>query len=451
MLHLKDSYNLMKYKQELLISFDGTEKFQVSLITPDRYSSLFDCLNAGGPLITRGAGLSFCAASGFPNGIVVSTKHFNRLISFDAEKGLITAETGIGVGSLQDFCIKHGWCLPVIPGHPKITLGGCIAFNVHGKSQYHKGNFIDHIESLNVYHPEYGELQCDRTNNSEVFYLTVGGFGLTGFITQVTLRLARLGGISLEITKVPARNLIDAVEIMEKYADSVDSLYSWNNLTLLSKSFGKGIVYLEKLSNTPCRYRYRERYLSSNRRGFMGIKFYNRASVRLMNGLYGAIEKCGPKTRLLDRQTATFPINGKEIYYKCFGKTGFREYQFIVCRNQLERTIYEVIKSIRRNRISATLGSLKLFKGKPRYLDFCSTGVCLAVDVPATANSLRFFDELDSIMISVGGVVNPSKDSRLSKRLVEILFPEYGKFVSDLHKYDPKGIFNSSLRKCLGL
>lgn len=441
----------MKYKQENFSSFDGTEKFQINMAMPDRYSSLFDYLNAGSPVIPRGEGLSFCAASGFTDGIAVSTKHFNRSISFDTENGLITSEPGISVGSLHSMSIERGWSLPVIPGHPKITLGGCVAFNVHGKSQFHKGNFIDHVESFKVYHPSHGELKCDRSNNSELFYLTFGGFGLTGFITEVTLRLARLEGKSLEITKVPVRNLIDAVEIMEKYSDTVDSLYSWNNLNLSGRHFGRGIVYLEKLSTEACKDKYKERCLSAKRSGFLGFNLYNRASVKVMTSSYGMIEKLATKDKIVDLRTAAFPINGREIYYQLFGKKGLREYQFIVAREKFEATIYEVGKAMCKHKISATLGSLKLFKGNTKYLNFCGTGVCLAIDIPATANSIGFFEGLDSIMISVNGIVNLSKDGRVPKRVAEMIFPEYNEFASALKEYDPKKIFNSALRKSLGV
>lgn len=439
-------------KSEKFVSFDGTEKFQINVSMPDRYSNLFRDLNKSNrPYISRGAGLSFCAASGLHGGTTINTKYFNRILSFDSEKGLVTVEPGITVGKLHAFCVDRGWIMPVIPGHPKITIGGCAAFNVHGKSQFHNGIFIDHVEAFKLYHPAYGELICNRNSNSDIFDLTIGGFGLTGFITEITLKLNPFTGKSLEITKVPVLNLLHAVEVMEANAEKVDVLYSWNDLNIRGKKFGKGIAYLEKFSSECCRDRYKERSLSSAHRGILGINFFNNLSVKLMTTGYGLMEQLSASKRIMDIKTATFPINGKEIYYHLFGKTGFREYQFIVSRDNWPLAVKEVEKVISKHKISATLGSLKLFKGNTKYLNFSGTGICLAIDVPANTRSICFFEDLDNIVSSLNGIVNLSKDSRISRCLVQKLYPEYDTFVKQMAKYDSEKYFDSELRRRIGV
>ena len=109
--------------------------------------------------------MSYCSASALQGGLTVDMRSFNRILDFDKERGLVRVEAGICIGELNNFLIPSGWQLPVLPGYPMITVGGCVAFNVHGKSQYKIGLFMDWIEQLTVYHPLKGELVCSASLN----------------------------------------------------------------------------------------------------------------------------------------------------------------------------------------------------------------------------------------------------------------------------------------------
>ena len=61
-----------------LRSFDRTESFEGELVQPDRYRHLLEALRAEGPVIPRGAGLSYCAASGGTGCRSISSHHFKR-------------------------------------------------------------------------------------------------------------------------------------------------------------------------------------------------------------------------------------------------------------------------------------------------------------------------------------------------------------------------------------
>jgi hypothetical protein len=115
-----------------LWSFDGTEQCSSDFEEPDRYSSLFRAFTDDRGAAVRGGGLSYCLASAAEGGKTVSTKHFDRILDFDAERRLVTVEPGLTVGALNDFVVARGCYFPVLPGHPSITVGGCAGFNVHG-------------------------------------------------------------------------------------------------------------------------------------------------------------------------------------------------------------------------------------------------------------------------------------------------------------------------------
>lgn len=434
-----------------LVSLDGTERAAVSVYRPDRYRHLFRELSTGEPAIPRGAGLSYCAAS-FGDGVrSVSSRLFNRILAFDPASGEVTVEPGLSVGELFRFAVANGRLPPVLPGHPAITVGGCVAFDVHGKSPYHAGCFADHVRELSVFHPDHGEVTCSPDAEPGLFELTAGGFGLTGFITRVTLRLAPLTGSEVHQRRVPAANLVDAVRVLESEHDAADSLYSWNDLNRRGPDFGRGMVYSERFAGDGVAREARFRSFGPPRRGPVSPALFRRPSAALFCRTYGWLESLKPREARLPLAVAAFPIHGKEIYYHLFGRRGLREYQMLIPRAAWESAAGELERLIATSGVGTTLGSLKLFEGRSSLLRFDGAGVCLAIDAPAGPRTANLFAGLDELVLRTGGRANLSKDSRLDGELARRIFPEYSRFREALEAHDPKRRFDSALRRRLGV
>lgn len=434
-----------------LVSFDGTEACQASLEAPDRYRELRALLSGPGPYAVRGAGLSYCLASAAPGATVVSTRRLDRFLAFDPERLHVTVETGVTVGELLRFAVDHGAHVPVLPGHPAITLGGCVGFNVHGKSQHDVGCFSDHVVSLTLLHPDHGELACSRDENPEVFDLTLGGMGLTGFVTSVTLRLAPLPGRNVRRDVHRVGNLVEAADLMRSLdaqaADGV-TLYSWNDLNRRGRRFGRGLVYAESFeAGDPGTAGGGATYhdLTPARRWGPPIGSA-RLPVRLVNLGYATRERLRPRT-VQSLEAAAFPINGTEVYYRLFGRRGFREYQVVVPADAWPEAAEHIRHLVAAAGVPVTLGSLKLFRGDRRLLWFRGDGICLAIDAAAGPRTLELFSQLDRMAIDHGALVNLSKDSRLDAGTVRALYQGYDEFRSRLHDYDPKRRFDSVLRR----
>ncbi|MGB0671333.1 MAG: FAD-binding oxidoreductase, partial [Rhodospirillales bacterium] len=176
-----------------LRSLDGQFKAVTDIVRPDRVRQL-QAIGTDQPIAPRGAGLSL-SAMGFGNaGRTVGMDRFDRFKAYDAETGHITVESGATLGNVSEFLLSKGRLLPAQPGHPGISVGGSIANNVHGKNPCREGTFVDWVESLRLFHPDYGILHLSRQEKPEIFDLTCGGFGLTGIIIDATLRTEPLNG-----------------------------------------------------------------------------------------------------------------------------------------------------------------------------------------------------------------------------------------------------------------
>src|ERR1700723_2485995 len=121
------------------LSFDGSVRLIPSQQRPDRYRHLDNILDR--TLIARGGGYAYSAASFGANSCAVEMTAFDRLLEFDPVKSELTVEAGARVIDVFEWAIRHGLQVPVVPGYPLVTIGGCIAADVHGKNPWRDGTF----------------------------------------------------------------------------------------------------------------------------------------------------------------------------------------------------------------------------------------------------------------------------------------------------------------------
>src|SRR6266849_4039509 len=135
-------------------SFDGGVRVRAALQRPDRYRFWNDKVSE--PRIPRGAGLSYAAASFREGGLSIEHTSFNRVLDFDSEKRIVEVESGISLDALHKFLVSRALFLKIQPGYGRITVGGCIATDAHGKNQARDGTFINQVTGLTLFHPTQG-------------------------------------------------------------------------------------------------------------------------------------------------------------------------------------------------------------------------------------------------------------------------------------------------------
>jgi len=431
-----------------LRSFDRTAAERSWVSRPETTRQLEQLIAEAPRAIARGAGLSYSPASFGPDVHVIDMTRFDRVLSFSPQSGQVTVEPGISVGRLTAFLADRGRYLPALPGYPRITIGGCLAFDIHGKSQAHSGNFSRWVESLVLRHVDHGEIHCSRQRERDVFELTLGGLGLTGIVTQVVLNTAPLQGSCVQVTTTLVSDLCEAAELLREQANTADISYSWHDLNLAKKQFGRGVVYIERFvpQTQSAHAELAERPLTAH----VHLGVWNRLTTRPALALYGALVR-RPSVRHVPLQQALFPIYGKEIYYALFGKRGFREYQVIIAHHSFPQFSCDLRRLLQASGVPITLGSLKVFQGEPRYVGFSGEGIALALDVPASRKSLQLFSAIDELVVRYAGVINLSKDSRVSAGLCERVLPGYRQFAAELRRFDPACRYGSALSRQIGL
>ncbi|HXG89890.1 MAG TPA: FAD-binding oxidoreductase [Vicinamibacterales bacterium] len=127
--------------------------------------------------------------------VLIDSRGLNRVLSFDAEAGLITVEGGIQWPGLLAYLERSNasgarqWGIfQKQTGADRLSLGGALSCNAHGRGLTLKP-IIDQVASFDLIGPDATVRRCSRTENRELFGLAIGGYGLFGLITQVQLQL----------------------------------------------------------------------------------------------------------------------------------------------------------------------------------------------------------------------------------------------------------------------
>jgi decaprenylphospho-beta-D-ribofuranose 2-oxidase len=190
--------------------------------------------------IGRGGGYSYAAPSFGKNILTQEMTSFNRILDFNEKSRTVVVEAGITLRELLKWSFRKKLLLKIQPGHPDITIGGCVAANVHGKNPHKDGTFVDVVLEIKLFHPDHGFIILSRTQNTDIFELTCGGLGLTGIIVSVKLQLDVLPSDRMIFERIPIESMIDATEFFKKNLD-VDFISSWHDGSPSKKNFGRGV------------------------------------------------------------------------------------------------------------------------------------------------------------------------------------------------------------------
>ena len=145
---------------------------------------------------------------------LIDMRGMGRVLMMDHERGLVTAESGstwpaliegyLGLQRAAAPGAKPRWGIAQKQtGADELTLGGALAANAHGRGLTMPPIVAD-VESFRIVNAQGDLLKCSRSENKELFSLAIGGYGLFGIVTDVTLRL---------VPRVPVRRVVRMIDI----------------------------------------------------------------------------------------------------------------------------------------------------------------------------------------------------------------------------------------------
>lgn len=421
---------------------------------PEKQSGLV----VGAPMISRGLGRSYGDAALNADGNVVLTERVNRFLEFDPTHGKLRAEAGASLEDVIDVCLPHGWFPQVTPGTKYVSLGGCLAADVHGKNHHQVGAFSSSVKTFNLITADGQTLQCGRSENEDVFWATVGGMGLTGAISDMTLQLKKVETAYVMSQHVKAIDLDSAFQILAN--DGPESEYSvaWIDCLARGKKLGRSIIMQGRHANvdelSAAQQKIPLQVASRRHRRFpvdLPSWALNPMSISLFNALY--YYRQGKKIRpfISDVDSYFYPLDAIDKWNRLYGKRGFVQYQCVLPSANAFDGIKSLLERLAKSRRASFLAVLKrMGPASEGLMSFPIEGYTLALDLPLRGNDLfTLLDELDDLVLAAGGRVYLAKDARLGASAFAGMYPRLKEWQHIKSRIDPENHFTSSMARRL--
>jgi decaprenylphospho-beta-D-ribofuranose 2-oxidase len=393
-------------------------EIQANVFSPVSNRSIQELLKKTEFVTPRGNGKSY-GDSALGENIVCSSNR-DHLIHLDRQRNILKVQSGVTLDSLLPFLVPQGYFLPVVPGTKYITVGGAIASDIHGKNHHKDGTFTDYVSSITLINSSGESIACSREDNSDLFYATCGGMGLTGFIQAAEFSLKTINSNQIRQTSHKARNIDELFELFELYHEPTYSV-AWIDC-LGSKNLGRGILMTGEHDHRQASLRYRNVQIPIPV-PMMPTWVLSPFSIQAFNFLYfhKTIKQVSQQKIPID--AFFFPLDKLKTWNHLYGKSGFTQYQFVVPKKNGREGIKKILKKISDHKNASFLAVLKLFgKANENYLSFPIEGYTLALDFKLTPELFLFLHQLNEIVIEHGGRVYLTKDVCMLKEHFERMY-----------------------------
>ncbi len=376
-----------------------------------------------------GMGRSYGDSCLLRDGHLMVATGMNRLLGFDKETGLLTAEAGLTLGQLLDFTVPHGWFLPVSPGTKYVTLGGAVANDIHGKNHHLAGTFGSHVRQLTLVRSDGTQMVCSPTENPDWFGATIGGLGLTGVITQISLQLKPIVSRFIDYEGIQFHGVDEFLALTEQYRQ-VEYTVSWIDCTSTGKNFARGIFMLGDHSKIPDALKPSPEpklVFPFDAPGFA----LNGATVAAFNTVFFH-KQIKPRVRALqDYEPFFYPLDKVLHWNRMYGKSGLLQFQYAIPWESAREATIAILNEVAKSGLASFLAVLKAFGDvpSPGMMSFPQPGITLALDFPIKPEkSFALFDRLAAMTLDYGGKLYPAKDARMTPAQFQKSYPQWQKF-----------------------
>ena len=433
----------------------GNVKFSESILrkptTSDEIRKVIFSLGRNGG-IPRGSGRSYGDQAMNNDGEVIHPCFHTKRWADVSSQGQITVKSSATFFELLKEVVPRGWYLPVVPGTGFVTIGGAIAADIHGKNHYRESSIANHIKSMTLMLASGETVDCSQSKESDIFWATVGGLGLTGVILEATIQLVRIQSGNVLVDRKRFQTFDDLFENMKSSITEYDYGVAW--LDLISRSNpGRGVIERanhENLLESP-NLSYETKPLVNVPAQFPN-KLLNQTTVRSYNALRFFLT--GEKSSLSSKALANYmhPLDRIGSWNRLYGQTGVIQWQAVIPETS-EHALFNLVQSISNANVPAFLAVLKrLGSSNNAPLSFPMSGWTLAVDFPANRRPVyEFLDLLDIEVVNAGGRIYLAKDIRLNPELFSKMYPRVDEWNSIRKTIDPNGRWQSDFSRRLGL
>lgn len=435
--------------EKVLAGWGNHPRQRCDVHTPLRRSKVAELLQES--VIARGLGRSYGDAA--LGDRVIDCTRLDRYVEFNESTGVLTCESGVSLEQIITDFAPRGWFPMITPGTKFVTIGGCIANDVHGKAHHVDGCFSQCVLSMEVLLSSGDVVTASRDQNSDLFWASMGGMGLLGIVLQATIQLRHIETTFFRQTAVKVGNLDELLDALDQYEHLPYSV-AWVDSLATGKQLGRGVLTVGD---------------HASRSDLKGIRdplritppspivlpfempsgALNGVTVRILNGVLDFVQSHGAE--IAHYEKFFYPLDFVGLWNRGYGPKGFTQYQFVIPLADGRRRIREILERITTSGQAPFLNVLKKFGKERGLISFPFEGYTFAIDFPVRDGLAELLRELDRMVLDAGGRIYLGKDAFVDAATFKAMYPKLPQWQEAKAKYDPNMMFESSLSKRVGL
>lgn len=460
----------MNTSDQLFDTFTTLENFGHSLSVPayhfqprttDDIEETFRCARkAGLTVAARGAGRSYNDAALNGGGIVLDLTGMNQILEWDPVTGIVRGQSGVTLQQLWQRVLPDGWWPPVVSGTMYTTLGGCLGANIHGKNNFRMGPIGEHVLEFTALLPTGAEVTCSPNKNADLFYSMIGGLGMLGIFTSVTMQMKRVYSGLLEIEAWPTKTLAAHLHDIEQGAPQYDYFVGW----LDTISIGHGQIhaahYLHEGDDPDAQRTMQLSYqhLPSRLFGIMPKSLLHYFMTPFFNNLGVWAVNTGKYITSLRRHTFRqshaafhFLLDYVPLWELSYGRGGLIQYQSFLPKETALEAWTEILSMAKKRGMPSYLGVTKRHRPDKFLLTHAVDGFSLALDFKVTngnrARMASMLQDFDRVVLDHGGRFYFAKNSETTAETALKFYGEetVARFRKLKQRCDPDGVLESDL------
>lgn len=445
------------------------------VVTPQSADELVEALASaardGRTVCLRAGGNSYGDAALLDGALTLDSTALDGMLAWNPTTGVATVEPGVTIERLWRRILPDGWRPAVTPGRSGVTMAGAAAANVHGKNNWRVGCFGDHILSFELALPSGQRVACSRQEHPDLFAATIGGMGLLGAITQVTLQTARVASGLVAERQTAHSSLAALLDAFEAAKSTASDLVGWVDTSARGAALGRGLLGVsrdlepgedphatetlraawERWPGPPARAlrALPSRLIPALARPLttpLGVWAANRAQWTR-----GSLARAD-HWRRMSYPAANFPLDVIPNWRDTYRPGGLIQHQAFIPQAAALAAFRELLARSQAAGYTPSLGVLKAQRAAENFtLSYLVDGYSLALDFPVRRQSeeglLRLLHELNDLTLDYGGRLYFAKDSTLTPAQTARMLPaaRSARFAALKAQVDPHETLQSAL------
>ncbi|HJL16623.1 MAG TPA: FAD-binding oxidoreductase [Sandaracinaceae bacterium LLY-WYZ-13_1] len=407
--------------------------------------------------IARGLGRSYGDPALLEDGVVLDLTGLDRYLDFDQATGTLTCEAGVSLEQIiRDFA-PRGFFPAVTPGTKHVTIGGCIANDVHGKAHHVDGCFSTCVDAMTILLADGRVVLASREEHPDLFWATFGGMGLLGIVLTATIRLRRIETTYFRQQAVVVRDLDELLGALEEYDARFPYSVAWIDPLATGAELGRGVLTVgdhAARDDLPPNARHDPRRITPP--SPLSVPFdlpelaLNPVTLRVLNVVIGQVQARGG--RIAHYEKFFYPLDAIGEWNRGYGARGFTQYQFVIPLEDGPARMRAILERIATSGHLPFLNVLKKLGAQGEgHLSFPFEGYTFAIDFPVSPGLEALLADLDERVVDAGGRVYLGKDAFLRKGVLERMYPRLDEWRAIKAAWDPDDVFRSHLSERVGL